>query len=243
MGTDLGTVDPVRNEYENALLLARFGARGRPLKNGREKCIDTMLYSDIKEAADSGAFDYLVLLAGDLDHITLVQDLKNLGIRTLLVYGEIMSQWGRTKTTGYSRELKETCFEAVNIFDLLDNQDIFKPVNCHHSITDLMRKTEISVPEKRLITDRFLKQDSLCKGINADELLKEVVSSVNQVISEKEKLQGRKLSFAFQAQVGNQLKRSGIALPASLSEYFATYPHVFKTGTHPYTQALTVSIR
>ena len=74
-------------------------------------------------------------------------------------------------------------------------------------------------------------------------LLQAVIAAVNYVICEKENRQYRRLSFAFQAQVGNQLKSSGIVLPKPLGEYLADYPQIFRIGTHPYTHAATVSIR
>lgn len=74
-------------------------------------------------------------------------------------------------------------------------------------------------------------------------LLQAVIAAVNYVICEKENRQYRRLAFAFQAQVGNQLKRSGIDLPKPLGEYLADYPQIFRIGTHPYTHAATVSIR
>lgn len=74
-------------------------------------------------------------------------------------------------------------------------------------------------------------------------LLQAVIAAVNYVICEKENRQYRRLSFAFQAQVGNQLKRSGIDLPKPLGEYLSDYPQIFRIGTHPYTHAATVSIR
>ncbi len=96
--------------------------------------------------------------------------------------------------------------------------------------------TDISF--ERLV-DRDEKQNSLTK----DDLVQEVVAAVKHVITEKENRQYRKLSFAFQAQVGNQLKNSGIILPKPLSEYLSDYPETFRIGTHPYTKAATVSIR
>ena len=51
IGTDHEHIDAERNEYENALKISRFGEKGRPLTNGREKCIDTMLISDVKEVS------------------------------------------------------------------------------------------------------------------------------------------------------------------------------------------------
>lgn len=240
MGTDLNNVNSVRNEYETALKLSRFGARGRPLQNGKEKCIDTMLFSDIKDEATAGVFDYLILLAGDLDHITLVQDLKSLGIKTVLLYGEIITNG--IKTTGYSHELRDACFNSVDLFEILDNGDVFKNTKYQHtSMTELMRspmpKTSIVMkPENHAVQQ----EDELGKE---DLTLKGVVDAVQEVISEKEKIEGQKVAFALQAQVGTQLKKNGVELPVGLKQYLESYPQIFRTGTHPVTQALTVSVK
>lgn len=237
MGTDLGKINAERNEYENALRLARFGARGRPLQNGKEKGIDTMLYSDIKDEANSGSFDYLVLLAGDLDHITLIQDLKTMGIKTVLLYGEIVTNG--VKTTGCSSDLKDECYKVVDLFGLIDDHDIFKSANIQtNSMTELMKQKSPNLLGG-MVAQRPMKISS--NGISS--LLKSVIDSVNQVISKKELLQGCRLAFALQAQVGTQLKNNGIALPVPLREFLESYPTVFKTGTHPLTKALTVSVR
>ena len=240
MGTDLNNVNSVRNEYETALKLSRFGARGRPLQNGKEKCIDTMLFSDIKDEATAGVFDYLILLAGDLDHITLVQDLKSLGIKTVLLYGEIITKG--IKTTGYSHELRDACFNSVDLFEILDNGDVFKNTKYQHtSMTELMRspmpKTSIVMEPKNPAVQQENELDK------EDLMLKGVVDAIQEVISEKEKLQDRKLAFAFQAQVGTQLKKNGVELPVGLKQYLESYPQIFRTGTHPVTQALTVSVK
>ena len=240
MGTDLNNVNSVRNEYETALKLSRFGARGRPLQNGKEKCIDTMLFSDIKDEATAGVFDYLILLAGDLDHITLVQDLKSLGIKTVLLYGEIITNG--IKTTGYSHELRDSCFNAVDLFEILDNGDVFKNTKYQHtSMTELMRtpmpKTSIVMEPKNPAVQQENELDK------EDLTLKGVVDAVQEVISEKEKIEGQKVAFALQAQVGTQLKKNGVELPVGLKQYLESYPQIFRTGTHPVTQALTVSVK
>ena len=240
MGTDIERIDAERNEYEDSLKLSRFGARGRPLQNGREKGIDTMLYSDIMAEANSCSFDYLILLAGDLDHITLVQDLKSMGIKTVLFYGEIITNG--VKTTGYSYELKNSCFSSVNLFELLDNEDIFQSANgTTNLMTSFMKKTNPSLGSRMVLKSNSSSVPTIANTV--DSSLEDVISSVKQVISEKEQSQGRKLAFALQAQVGLQLKKNGINLPMPLGNFLKSYPNVFRTGTHPATQALTVSIQ
>lgn len=110
-------------DYEIALSDARFGMRRRPLVNGKEKAIDTMIQSDIKEAAQDGFFDYLFILAGDFDHDTLVGDLKDLEIGTILVTGEYRD--GKN-ITACSEKLKSNCFETIDIFSFLNNPDVFE---------------------------------------------------------------------------------------------------------------------
>lgn len=240
MGTDIEKIDAERNEYEDSLKLSRFGARGRPLQNGREKGIDTMLYSDIKEEANSGAFDYLILLAGDLDHITLVQDLKAMGIRTVLIYGEIITNG--VKTTGCSKELRDSCFDAVDLYDLLDNRDIYKSATGKENfMAEFMKKTNPDVCGRMLLKPEHGSTNEVTNI--GDSSLEDVISSVKQVISEREQILGKRPAFALQAQVGIQLKKNGVILPMRLGPYLQSYPNVFKTGTHPLTQASTVSIR
>ncbi len=224
MGTDSKKSNPERNEYENSLMSSRFGARGRPLRYGKEKGIDTMLYSDIIEEARSGVFDYLVLFAGDLDHITLVEDLNNLGIKTILLYGEIIKDGIRT--TGCSKELRNSCFKSIDLYKLLEDKEIFYSL---HEQTNSM-------------LDGTTKPKSARNIECGPSLLQRVISSVLQVIFEKEQLEGEKQSFAIQAQVGTQLKKDGVTLPIPLGVYFRSYPNIFKTGKHPLTHASTVSV-
>ena len=70
-----------------------------------------------------------------------------------------------------------------------------------------------------------------------------VISAVKNVIREKEQREGRRLVFAFQAQVGTELQNNGVYVPGKLSEFFRAFPDVFKTGYHPKTMAETVSLR
>lgn len=252
MGTCHSTKDSERDEYEDALKLSKFGARGRPLQNGKEKGIDTMLYSDIKDEAESDAFDYLLLLAGDLDHITLVEDLKSIGKKTVLFYGEILANG--VKTTGCSDALKSACYESVDLYSLLENDEIFSCAKTECSIADCTKSRD-SFNETRTfsktvsITTQPVAQAyegnfpatelAECDAV----LLNKVISSIREVISVKENQVGRKIPFALQAQVGIRLKEKGVELPVSLGNFFDRYPGVFRTGAHPSTHALTVSVR
>ncbi|MBR4684464.1 MAG: NYN domain-containing protein [Spirochaetia bacterium] len=120
--------NPVRREYETALRNAKFVMPGRPLcSNGKEKGIDTLLFSEVIEAARYDYFDYLVLLTGDLDHITLVQDLKEMGKETILLTGKVCGEDGLEKT-GYSKELENNCMETIDIFSLIGEPKVFKDV-------------------------------------------------------------------------------------------------------------------
>lgn len=231
MGKDSSRVNCECNEYENALQLARFGARSRPLQGGREKAIDTLLYSDVRNLADSGIIDYLVLLAGDLDHINLVKDLKDMGIGTLLLYGEIGK--GRAKTTGCSPELRRACFYSIDLFNLIQKRQ--------------GNRRSISMSRSQggtctMSADRGRPPVPCNIPMDNSSLLQKVVAAVNQVISDGEQAKGTHLVFALQSQVGVRLKRDGVILPVSLGEYLGWYPTVFRVGTHPRTQALTVSI-
>ena len=100
-----------------------------------------------------------------------------------------------------------------------------------------MPKTSIVMkPENHAVQQ----EDELGKE---DLTLKGVVDAVQEVISEKEKIEGQKVAFALQAQVGTQLKKNGVELPVGLKQYLESYPQIFRTGTHPVTQALTVSVK
>lgn len=236
MGKDLKKMNSACNRYEEALQLARFGARSRPLQGGREKGIDTMLYSDVMALARSGAINFLILLSGDADHIILVQDLKEMGIKTLLLYGEIMAR-GR-RVTGCSSELRRACFHSVNLLNLLEGTRVYRsgnrPMSGEREGQSPVGGFRAPVHKNHPASQSHIRDNST--------LLQKVVLTVEQVISAKEQAQGRRLAFAFQSQVGAQLRRNGVSLPVSLGEFLASYPGVFRTGTHPITQALTVSI-
>ena len=236
MGKNLDNLNSTCNRYEENLQLARFAAKSRPLHGGREKGIDTMLYSDVIKWAQSHTFDFLVLLAGDADHVILVQDLNDMGIPTLLLYGEIMTK-GR-KTTGCSSELKQACFHSINLFNLLNRAGNRPSGNATMSSkrTNHIPATGFRSPSP---THKAVFQAT---PRNNSNLLQKVQATVRQVIAEKEQSQGRRLAFAFQSQVGTQLQRNGINLPVSLGEYLASYPNIFLVGAHPITQAATVSI-
>lgn len=251
MGTDLERMDVNRIEYERVLSISRFGARGRPLKCGKEKGIDTMLFSDIKEEATAGAFDYLILLAGDLDHITLVQDLKAMGIKTILIYGEIVSNG--VKTTGYSEELRRACFNSVNIMDFLNDPDI-----CQSTRTQPSSMTMIMKARTRKTSDQPV-QHPVCnteyrplrRPVHRNAfpvrpkktLLQNVIDAVNQTFALKQELLGKRVPFVYQDRVLAQLNQNGIELPLPLNEYLASYPTVFRTGVFSGTRSLIVSFR
>ncbi len=251
MGTALERIDANRIEYERALSISRFGARGRPLKCGKEKGIDTMLFSDIKEEATAGAFDYLILLAGDLDHITLVQDLKAMGIKTILIYGEIVSNG--VKTTGYSEELRRSCFNSVNIMDFLNDPDI-----CQSTKTQPSSMTMIMKARTRQTSDQPV-QHPVCnteyrplrRPVHRNavpvrpkkNLLQNVIDAVNQTFALKQEQLGKRVPFVYQDRVLAQLNQNGIELPLPLNEYFASYPTVFRTGAYSGTRSLIVSFR
>ena len=235
MGKNLDNPNPACNKYELSLQAARFGARSRPLHGKREKGIDTMLYSDVMKWAQYNTFEYLVLLAGDADHVILVEDLKQMGIQTVLLYGEIMTQ-GR-RSTGYSSELRDTCFHSINLFNFVGKSKLH-----HLNNSSTSGKTVHSPATGFRAPSNNNKPTSQNRPRNTSNLLQKVQTTVKQVIAEKEQSQGRRLAFAFQSQVGIQLQRNGINLPVSLGEYLASYPNIFRVGTHPTTQALTVSI-
>lgn len=252
MGTDLERKDPNRIEYERALSISRFGARGRPLKCGKEKCIDTMLFSDIKEEATAGAFDYLILLAGDLDHITLVQDLKAIGVKTILIYGEIVGNC--VKTTGYSEELRRACFNSVNLMDLLDDQEIFQKTKYQSSsMTKIMKakseKRGIQQPASQSVVHS--ERNTVCRPAYKlvatvhpkKSLLQNVIDAVNQTFALKQAQLGKRVPFVYQDNVMALLKQNGIKLPLPLNLYLNSYPTVFRTGAYSETRSLIVSIR
>lgn len=251
MGTDLERIDVNRMEYERALSISRFGARGRPLKCGKEKGIDTMLFSDIKEEATAGAFDYLILLAGDLDHITLVQDLKAMGIKTILIYGEIVSNG--VKTTGYSEELRRSCFNSVNIMDFLNDPDICQSTRTQPSSMTMIMKARTRQTSDQPVQhpvcnteDRPLRRPVHRNAVPVrpkKNLLQNVIDAVNQTFALKQEQLGKRVSFVYQAKVQAQLNQNGIRLPMPLNQYLASYPTVFRTGAYSDSRSLIVSLR
>lgn len=251
MGTDLERMDANRIEYERALSISRFGARGRPLKCGKEKGIDTMLFSDIKEEATAGAFDYLILLAGDLDHITLVQDLKAMGIKTILIYGEIVSNG--VKTTGYSEELRRACFNSVNIMDFLNDPDICQSTKTQPSSMTMIMKARTrhtsDQPEQHPVCnmeDRPLRRPVHRNAVPVrpkKNLLHNVIDAVNQTFALKQEQLGKRVPFVYQDKVLAQLKLNGIKLPVPLNQYLDSYPTVFRTGAYSDSRSLIVSLR
>ena len=119
----MSTVEPpTMVEYVTALSNARFRMSCRPLCNGKEKAIDTMVCSDTIDAAQNELFDYLVILTGDQDHVPLVQDLRDLGIEVILLTGEYKDG---DDVTGCSMELKSNCSETIDIFSFLDDPQVF----------------------------------------------------------------------------------------------------------------------
>ena len=252
MGTDLERKDASRIEYEIALSLSRFGARGRPLRCGKEKCIDTMLFSDIKEEATAGAFDYLILLAGDLDHITLVQDLKAMGVKTILLYGEIVSNG--VKTTSYSEELRRACFDSVNLMELLENQYIFQSAEKESSSMTKFMKSKpsnhnVQQPLRQSMhqpvrnTVRHPTRRSVVTVHTRKTLLQNVIDAVNQAFALKQEQLGKRVPFVYQTKVLDQLNQNGIRLPMPLNQYLDSYPTVFRTGAYSDSRSLIVSLR
>lgn len=252
MGTDLERKDASRIEYEIALSLSRFGARGRPLRCGKEKCIDTMLFSDIKEEATAGAFDYLILLAGDLDHITLVQDLKAMGVKTILLYGEIVNNG--VKTTSYSEELRRACFDSVNLMELLENQYIFQSAEKESSSMTKFMKSKpsnhnVQQPLRQSMhqpvrnTVRHPARRSVVTVHTRKTLLQNVIDAVNQTFALKQEQLGKRVPFVYQTKVLDQLNQNGIRLPMPLNQYLDSYPTVFRTGAYSDSRSLIVSLR
>ena len=251
MGTDLERMDANRIEYERALSISRFGARGRPLKCGKEKGIDTMLFSDIKEEATAGAFDYLILLAGDLDHITLVQDLKAMGIKTILIYGEIVSNG--VKTTGYSEELRRSCFNSVNIMDFLNDPDICQSTKTQPSSMTMIMKARTRQTSDQLVQHPVCNTEyrPLRRPVHRNavpvrpkkNLLQNVIDAVNQTFALKQEQLGKRVPFVYQDKVLAQLKLNGIKLPVPLNQYLDSYPTVFRTGAYSDLRSLIVSLR
>lgn len=252
MGTDLERKDASRIEYEIALSLSRFGARGRPLRCGKEKCIDTMLFSDIKEEATAGAFDYLILLAGDLDHITLVQDLKAMGVKTILLCGEIVSNG--VKTTSYSEELRRACFDSVNLMELLENQYIFQSAEKESSSMTKFMKSKpsnhnVQQPLRQSMhqpvrnTVRHPARRSVVTVHTRKTLLQNVIDAVNQTFALKQEQLGKRVPFVYQTKVLDQLNQNGIRLPMPLNQYLDSYPTVFRTGAYSDSRSLIVSLR
>lgn len=81
-------------------------------------------------------------------------------------------------------------------------------------------------------------------NVNLTGLDKKIIIAIRNVI---ERLQndrgGRHIAFALQSEVGKELKRMNVKVRGGLMNYLKARPFIFNVGTHPSTNALTVSVK
>ncbi len=253
---------PIETKFLTELRNAGFAIHGRQIRpNGKEKGLDGEIVWHIAEKAILGIIDALILLAGDFDHITPIQNLKLRNIPTFLVSGI-----SKASDSYYSADLKDACEEFYDFFELLENPKTYSsiPAYTNHSPRAVVGKKPVHIAKPApvptpivsastrpvvhkkpvsAVQTPIVKRNPRNPSLTPAQILQnKVKGTIADVIQAQSQKQGRHLVFALQSEVGKELRRRGITLPESLGSYLAARPSVFRVGTHPYTQARTVSV-
>lgn len=243
---------PIETQFLTELRNAGFAIHGRQIRpNGKEKGLDGEIVWHIAEKAILGIIDALILLAGDFDHITPIQNLKLRNIPTFLVSGI-----SKASDSYYSEDLKDACEEFYDFFELLENPKTYSsiPAYSNHSPRAVVGKKPVHIAKSAsvpgihkkpvsAVQTPIVKRNPRNSSLTPAQILQnKVKGTIADVIQAQSQKQGRHLVFCLQAEVGKELKRRGITLPESLGSYLAARPSVFRVGTHPYTKARTVSV-
>ena len=99
---------------DDLLMTAEIVSHYRPVtQSGGEKGIDVWFALEAYELAALKAYDFMVLVTGDEDHVPLVRKLHNLGTRVMLLYWQL--QYDRTDDLGNVKS--ETVFTSKNLIN------------------------------------------------------------------------------------------------------------------------------
>lgn len=220
----------IEQQFIAALRNSCVAIHGRQLRRGKEKGNDTEISWDVSEKAALRQIDGIILIAGDLDLITITQKLRVKRMPSFLVSGR-----SKISTTGYSKELRNSSQLFFDINDLLNNPRTFTPVK-----KTVVVKTRNQAPVFKAVP-AFPKNAASISVKTPEILQSEVKAVISYLIKKKSCEQGRRLAWVFQSEVISELNMRHIILPQSLGQYLANRPEVFRVGFQPYTNRRTVS--
>ncbi|MBR1715070.1 MAG: NYN domain-containing protein [Treponema sp.] len=128
VGTSAASGDTEREYFFNSLDHAGVIKNALPLSTGhgvggKEKGVDVALaleaILDYFQARDENKFSYFILFAGDTDFVPLIRSLKQLGIKTVLVYMDFEHEGHVTRT---GQALLETVDTRINFSSIVSER-------------------------------------------------------------------------------------------------------------------------
>ncbi|MBQ9207741.1 MAG: NYN domain-containing protein [Treponema sp.] len=106
VGTGIKTTDPERDYLFNSMEHAGITKHATPLKQKvsgglKEDAVDTnLVFYATQDYYKRGAYDYLVLIAGDSDFVPLVKGLASEAVKTFVIYMDFTDdELGKTQTS------------------------------------------------------------------------------------------------------------------------------------------------
>lgn len=215
------------------------------LASGKEKAVDSMLITD--------AFLYTIscfaILTGDRDFVPVLEAFRSNGIPCILLTA-------RFENTYCSKALQEQATEVIDVLSLIDDPNIFKPVNTfgrsgqnlctgkkHVSaridrqkfIRKVTSSNRIFFAGKTQNSCTYKKQAVVTRKAHSAKWNQNQVASVEtavkNVISRKSNLYGRPVPFAFQSDVQKELENMNVQLNTPLKNFLNRHKDKFFIGS------------
>lgn len=232
-------VNPELREFLDLLQKAGVMVSTAPLLRGKEKEIDPRLQMWLENiSANAAKADKVMLVSGDSDFCRVIKEIKNIrNVETICVFAKI-----REKDIFCSQNLKEACTDFVNLAELTEDKEIFKPAQqpaCLGSslMSRLLEQSKNSSPRQAGGLMKMLKQPSVpfpFQGRKTKLLSIEAVrNAIRDTIVYKEERCRKKLSWISLESLQKTLSLKGYEVESdALEKYLLRHQEVFFVSSY-----------
>lgn len=250
-----------RKDYQNSLTMANFQPYLIQKQGQKEAGVDIRLAIEaIKHMNDEGV-RYFVLVSGDGDFCTLLDELHDVGKEVLLIQGTIPETFDRkgtytstvlTSLADYKIDLFELSETHPEIFDYFENLSYASPATSRKPMglppvpppppqrpviaRTIPERTTFEIPKTTIPTFKQTLDEILPKETLPALTPAIMLQAVKGVKAERERQKGVPLKSVFLADVGLKLSDMGYKTPPEgLKEYLKKYPDLFYVGINKQT--------
>ena len=231
LGMNVVNPNPLEQQLNNYALNSGLTLRVNKLTaSGKEKDVDSMVVAE--SIAYGNSISGYSLISGDRDFTTIFQTLTSYGIPCILFTA-------RFNNTNCSHYLKEAATEVIDLFSLLGDRRVFKPVQ-QTNARIISYQANFGHNAKVHGKPSYINHMTP-KAVNGS--LTNIVELAIQRVIQKKSFPNKPASFAYQADVLSELENMNMRwkLRIPLSEFLSSKNWKFCTGF--YDQRATVSVK